>query len=53
LKFYFSISLLSSDIENILKTSESKRGKTEEIKIKKADIDLIVREIDVRPSNVS
>ena len=53
LKFYFSISLLSSDIENILKTSESKRGKTEEIKIKKADIDLIVREIEVRPSNVS
>ena len=36
-----------SDIENILKTSESKREKTEEIKIKKADIDLIVREIEV------
>ena len=30
-----------------MKTSESKREKTEEIKIKKADIDLIVREIEV------
>ena len=53
MKFYFRISLLFSDIENILKTSESKREKTEEIKIKKADIDLIVREIEVRLSNKS
>jgi len=36
----------TANIENILKTSESKREKTEEIKIKKADIDLIVREIE-------
>ena len=49
--FFYPLSF--SDIENILKTSESKREKTEEIKIKKADIDLIVREIEVKLSNLS
>ena len=53
LREYFFYPLSFSDIENILKTSESKREKTEEIKIKKADIDLIVREIEVRLSNES
>ena len=53
LREYFFYPLSFSDIENILKTSESKREKTEEIKIKKADIDLIVREIEVKLSNLS
>ena len=49
---WFFLNKFFSDIENLLKANQKDKPVAEEIKIKKADIDLIVKEMEVQNSTL-